>query len=288
MNNDLQQPSKHYYFPFNIYTVQRRPSFAHIFVNKGTEGIGIIDVYTGVLIEEKPFSKNFDSSGIINAWCLKSDGNSMMAFNHDSYTACIITFNDKQMSVDIKPPPFKTFWDLRYLWDDQSCLLTGGRLSGIYMLNLKGDVPLFLELTGREAASVNLPWLKMINQIPIDDCNVLKVETDKKQFVYHNYSVTPALVSVANWDNGMSWSIKAPSKIFELAVQHQTLFFLYEHKIDIVNSAGKVTGALTPPQGFHFISMDTLPASEKNNESLIAVSNSLSGPLQSCVAVYKL
>lgn len=285
--NDTKR-MKHFLFPFNIYRAQRRPGHPHIFVNKGTQGISIFDTGTGAIIDDKGFSAHFDPAGVINAWCLKSDGSALAIFNDDSYTACLVSFKSNVAAVDIAPPPFDSFWDLRYTWDDNICWLTGAKQLTIYYADFNNNTPAFIETGIEEKEKANFQWLTTINKLPVHDYNILRVETDKKQLVFHDYSTMPPQIGAINWVDGTSWSVNAPAEIFEVSIQQQSVFSMYEKRVDRINIMGEATPFCTPPEGFHFITMDTLPSSGENNGQLVTVSNSLDGATQSIISVYEL
>jgi hypothetical protein len=288
MTRHITDPDIRFSLSTDIYIIQRRPFHSHIVVNDGYQGIRVVNPWSKKDVFQVGFAETYDKSGIINAWCLRADGKIAVVFNEESRTACWLPLEEGAISFDFECPPLRRIMDLRYFWEGDSFWITGGKSYGFFKLQWQDNKPKFVESSGREAWTSNRSWCRALNQLPSNQCNVIRVEPDQGQMIFHDFSTSPGSVGVVSWHDKTIWSAPAPEEVPRLAFNKGLMFVLHEYEIHALNNLGQIEAIYPVLEGFHYTDLDTMPEREGYPGALISVSSSLSGKILSCISLYRL
>jgi hypothetical protein len=272
----------------DVYKIQRRPMHNHIVINNGYQGLRVIDPWTGNDVLGVDFTKDYDNSGIVDEWCFRADGQVILVLNEESRAACWLSLEGGGLSYDLKCPPLNRLIDLRYLWEGDSFWITGGKSYSFFQLQWQDSVPAFVESSGIKARIAHRAWRQALDRLPDSKCNVLRVESDKSQILYHHFSEKPGRVGAVSWHHETMWSAPAPEEVPRLAFHEGRMFVLHEYEAHSLNEQGQVEAVYPVPQGFHYSDLDTVPAQNDYPAALVLVCSSLADPQVTQLLVYRL
>ncbi|MDQ2808501.1 MAG: hypothetical protein M3Z04_16570 [Chloroflexota bacterium] len=135
--------------------------------------------------------------------------------------------------------------------------------------------------------------------LPSYKANVLRVESDHAQMLYHDFSHNPGRVGVVSWHRRstaeddeitveQSWSAPVSGEIPALAFAAGYMFILQEYEVHALNSRGEVELIYPVPEGCQYVGFDTIPAHGSNPVALILVCSSLANGGMATASVYTL
>jgi hypothetical protein len=272
----------------DVYKVQKRPGHCQIVVNNGYQGIKVIDPWSGTEVIEVSFTANYADSRVISEWCFRADGEAILLLNEENRKACWLALDSSGKLYDLDCPPFKIITDLRYIWEDDLFWITSGKSYKFFQLQWQDGLPMFVESSGIKARIAHRAWRQALDRLPVEGCNVLRVEPDKSQMLYHHFSASPGQVGVVSWSDETIWSAPAPLEVPRLAFHKAQMFILYEYEVHAINEQGQIEVVYPVPEGFHYSGLDTIPAQDDQSAALVLVCSSLSTPSLNQVLVYRL
>ena len=284
----IETPDNLFTIEGEIYLVQRRPMHPHVVVNNKNQGIRVLDPWRGIDILQVSFTEKYDSSGMINGWCFRADGKAVLVLNEETRNACLLPLEAEGSSYDLKCPPLREIIDLRYVWENDSFWLTGGRSFAYFNLQWQDGEPVFVERGGIYGRKEHRAWCQALDQIQVLSSQVLRVEPDKAQMIYYDSSKHPETIGVLSWRDETTWLVSALDYVPVMAFHKGHMFLMYEHEVHAINQQGQVVTIYPAPQGFYCCGLDTIPYHDMYPAALVLACSSLSHPKHSQILVYKL
>jgi len=311
---NFKKPVKHLFLPGELYKVHRRPMQPQIVINDSNQGIKIIDPWREEVKAIIAFTENYISSGTKDQWCFRSDGNAMLVLSGENRTVCWLSLEGGQ-SYDLKCPPFPRIADLRYVWNEDSFLITGGKSSKVYQLEWQEGTPIFVDISSLESRRSQLAWRCTLDKIFLLNSNVLRVESDKHQMLYHNFNEEADQIGIANWRYQIVSAVVAPKPIataegcysfvsregkaesvntnllpislIRLASFNKRVFVMYDYEVYFLKENGEIDNTYSAPTNFCYSDLDTIPAQNGYTSALVLGCKSLNGS-DSQLLVYQL
>ncbi|MEH2110511.1 hypothetical protein [Nostoc sp.] len=287
-HQSIVNPDTKFVIAGDIYKVQRRPMHSHIVINNNYQGIRVVDPWNGNDLLQVDFTEGYSNSGIINEWCFRADGQAVLILNEEHRTASLLSLESNLPSYSLLCPSVQRVIDLRYIWEKNLFWITGGKSYAFFHLEWQGDIPIFVERSGMQARIAHRSWRRALDKLPVSNCNVLRVEADKSQMLYHDFSEKSGQVGVVSWQDEISWSAPAPEEVSRLAFDGKQMFILHEYEVHALNEQGQIETVYPVPEGFHYSGLDTIPAQDNKPAALVLVCNSLSDPHYNQFLVYQL
>ncbi|HAG81209.1 MAG TPA: hypothetical protein DCL61_08560, partial [Cyanobacteria bacterium UBA12227] len=283
-----ETPDRSFTIEGEIYRLQRRPMHSHIVVNDNYQGIRVLDPWIGTDVIQVGFTQGYDTYGMIDGWCFRSDGKAVLILNEDSRSACLLSLKAEGVSYDLKCPPLQQIIDLRYLWENDSLWLTGGKSFAYFNLQWQDGELAFVEKARVNARIANTAWCRALGTIQVLNSQVLRVEPDKAQMLYYDSSKQPETFGVLSWCDEAKWSVPALEYVPVMAFHKEHMFLMYEHEVHAINQQGMVETIYDVPEGFYCTGVDTLPSQDTYSAALVIACTSLSEPKHSQILVYRL
>lgn len=262
----------------SIYLAQRRPMHDHIIINDVYQGIRVIAPWQAEDVLRVPFTPQFGKSGVIDAWCCRADGETVLVMNEESRTASWLSLAPLAESYDLTAPPASdvhALFDIRYLWERESFWMLIGKSHRFYTLDSREGVPILIPGKALRARVMYPMWCRALDAVKIQQCNVLRVVPDQHYMLYHDFSTRPGRIGMINWRSGGTWTSPAPQDVPRLTFLEGRMFVLHEHEVHAINEAGEIEVVYAAPRGFHYHDLDVLPAQNGHPAALVLACNSL-------------
>lgn len=284
----INNPDNSFNFEGATYMLQRRPMHPHIVINNKYEGISILEPWSGKQVLQVNFPSCYDPYGIIDGWCFRSDGKAVLTFNKQSSTACLLSLEINGASYNFESPKLQNFADLRYIWENNSFWLTGGKSLGYFNLIWQEGLPVFVQKGGIKATIAHKNWRSLVGGINCFKATVLRLQTDLSQILYYDASEQPPDIKISNWHLQTTRSVVIPEYVSIAAFNERLVFLAYEHEVHAINQQGQVETIYSVPPGFYCGGIDTLTAIANYPASLILACSSWNEPKQTQILVYQL
>jgi hypothetical protein len=286
MLSATKQPDLIFSLEGDIYKAQRRPGYAQLIINQDYSGISVLDVWNQQISSTVTFPQAFAEAQVIDAWCLRANGKSVVLFNQEQRIAVYFSLDlgESAYSLNI-PTAVNDFQDLRYLWQGDTLLLSGGKTSRIFSLEWLDNQPVFVQKGNLQTHIAQPGWVRALDQLPTYHCNVLRVQCDTGEMLYHNVTDKP-VVGVVNWKAPSQLSMPAPKEVPGVAYAAGHLFVLHEYEIHALDSQGAVQAIYPVANGFHYSCFDALQPDQEHPAALVAIASKLSNERQNLVHVY--
>ena len=277
-------------FEFNdmIYLLQRRPAHTDVILNHKSQGIRVLDPWNGTDFCRIDFTKGYDSSGLINGWCLRSDGQAVLVLHQESRTASLLSLTASSASYDLKAPPLPEMSDLRYIWENDSFWLTGGHCFASFNLQWQEGKPTFVERGTIYARIKHRAWRQALDKLKILSSKVLRVEPDKERLIYYDFDEKPEQMGVLNWGDKTQWSIPAYGYVPVMAYHKEHLFLMHDYEVHAINHARQVETIYLVPEGFYCSGVDIIPSHHGHPAALVVACSWLRNPERSQILLYEL
>lgn len=287
-SHDIEMPDYAFHLDGEIYRLQRQPGQPHIVVNGGYRGVVVLDPWTATEVLRTPFTKGYNSAGIISEWCFRSDGKAVLVLHDESRTGALLSLEQPNHGHDVSPPPLRQIADIRYIWEEQSFWMTGGKSFAFFHLQWQEEKPIFVETAGIRARKAHTEWCRTLDRLPVLDSHVLRVEPDMRRMIYYDSSQSPERISVVSWGHESTWSVPALRYIPVVAFHNRQMFLMYEREVHVLNQQAHIEMIYRAPQGFAFRGIDILPLSESYPDALVLACSSFIDPEQSQILIYRL
>ncbi len=282
----IETPDYAFYIDGEIYRLRRQPGQPHIVVNDGYKGILVLDPWTAGEVFRTPFTKGYNRAGIISDWCFRSDGKAVFVLHGESRTGALLFLEKTDHGYDLTPPPLRQIADIRYIWEDESFWMRGGKSFAFFQLQWQEGNPIFVETAGIHARRVHTDWCRALDQLSVLDSNVLRVESDMRRMIYYDSSQSPGHIGVLGWSNELNWAVPALRYVPVMAFHNRRMFLMYEREVHILNQEAQIDTIYRAPQEFVFCGLDILPQSESYPDALVLACSSLSNPELSQILLY--
>jgi hypothetical protein len=287
MVSQVMHPEREVPLSGDVYRVQRRPSHQQLLINDGYQGLAAVDPWSGAEPSRWGLPAGYDESGIIDAWCLRADGRAALVLSAEPRTAAWLSL-EAGPCFDMPAPPLKQVTDLRYLWEEDTFWLSGGKSLVFFQLAWRDGRPVFERASSIEARKQRTAWRVALDALSVERCTVLRVEPDQGRMLYIDASEGAERMGVVSWRGGAAWSVPFPAPVSALACEGNRLFALREYEFHRVNPRGEVEAVYPAPEGYHFVGLDTFPAEGSTPAALVLVCSALSDATRSLVRVYRL
>ncbi len=284
----IETPDRSFTIEGEIYMLQRRPMHPHIVVNDNYQGIRILDPWLGTDVIQVIFTQGYDTYGAKSGWCFRSDGKAVLVLNEVTRNACLLSLEAEGSSYSLKSPPLRKTTDLRYVWENDSFWLTGGKSFAYFNLQWHDGEPIFVERGGIYARIEHRAWCQALDQIQVLSSQVLRVEPDKAQMIFYDSSKHPETIGVLSWRDKTKWSVPAVRYVPLMAFHKEYMFLMYEHEVHAINQHGVVVAIYNTPEGFFGCGLDTIPPQDTYPAALVLACSSISEPKHSQILVYRL
>lgn len=275
----VKTPDQSFRVEGEIYMLQRRPQHSHVVVNDRYQGIRVLDPWLGTEVQRVAFTEGYDKSGVINGWCLRSDGNAVLVLHEKSRTASLLSLTTDTPSYDLPAPPLPNIADLRYIWEKDSFWLTGGNSFAFFNLLMENGRPTFVKKASIRARRAHRAWCKALDELQVLTSEVLRVEPDKKRLIYYDSTVKPEQIGVLNWHHPSrsKWSLPRSKYLPVMAFGKERMFLMYENEVHAINQNGCLEAIYSAPDGFSCCGLDILPAP---NAALVLACRPLNHPMK--------
>lgn len=311
---NVTNPEKNLVLRGELHKVHRHPMHPQIVIHDGNQGVQIIDPWREEVKAVVPFTKNYISSKTSDEWCFRSDGNAMLVLSGENRTVCLLSLEGGH-SYDLECPPIPRIADLRYVWNEDSFWITGGKSSSVYKLEWQESTPIFVEISSIESRRSQRGWRRTLDKISLLHSNVLRIESDKYQMLYHSVDEETAQIGIANWRDEIvstvlapkpiatvegsysfaSWEGKGesvttnllPLSLVRLASFNERLFVMYDDEVYSLKKNGEIENNYPAPTNFCYTDLDTIPAQIGYPPALVVGCKSLNSS-DSQLLVYRL
>ncbi len=271
----------------DVYRVQRRPLHSHIVINDDYHGIRIIDPWSGADVLRVGFTEEYRTAGgAISGWCLRSDGDTALVLNEEPRMACWLPLKPEGGSCNVVCPPFQHVANLSYLWETDSFWITDGKSHDFYELQWREGLPIFV--ANEKVRIVHPAWSRTLERLPLEGCNVMRVESDKSQILYHCFGDSPRGAGMLNWRSGVTWFARVMEDVQRLAFHEDRMFVMYDYEVHALNGQGQVETVYPAPNNFRYSGLDTLPAKDMHPAALVLICWSQHDPHLNQCLVYQL
>jgi hypothetical protein len=270
-----------------IYRLQRRPEYSQVVVNDRYQGILAFDIWTGRQEVQIPFTPSYGSSGFIDAWCFRADGNAIIVMEEDERTACWLSLIPEVLSYDLEAPRFDRLYNLRYAWREDLCLVGKGLGQPTY--NLRAEEPrrvAFVEVSLPEARALSADWYYLLLGISSLDHDIERTITEESRLVWHRTDQTDRRVGVRDWARHLMWSAPIDGEVARLAFFGGLMFVLHEYEAHAIDSSGVVKCTYPAPPGYYFSDLDTIPPHDGYPPALAIAASGLNEEYENCILVY--
>ena len=270
----------------DAYKLQRRPRHPHVVINDSYQGLRIIDPVARQDVLRHPYPKRFLESPVASEWCLRSDGGAVLVLSAETRTACLLLLAEDR-SFDLDAPELRSIHDIRYIWDERSFFVTGGKSQNFFELIWRDGAPSFVPADSLRVRTAHPLWRRAIDQLPIDGCNVLRVEPDESRVLYYKFAPEPGELGTLSWDGEPRWTSPAPREVPRLAFYSQRAYLLQEREVHELDAHGAVRAVFSAPEGTHLVDLDILPATDSRRPELMVLASAIGDQEDSRLLIYE-
>ena len=244
----------------DIYMFQRRPSTGHFVINDEYAGLAILDPWHGAVVERAPFPQDFRGGGVVNGWCLRSDGLAVLVLNDSEKAACLLSLGAPVSQSCMEYPEISTAWNIFYSWDED-LWLADAQSKRCFHLKTDGNGAGLVEQPRARVLDRNPLWRLALERIP-DEAVIRRIEPDMRRALFYQFHDAEHRVGMIGWqaEDETLVSIRYSESAPRLAVDGQCLVVLREYGIDWLHHDGSVRETVEPPTGYHFFHLNALPA----------------------------
>ncbi len=274
----------------HVHKIQRRPGHLDFVMNDGNLGLLIVDARCGLITSKLRFCDSYATSGLIDAWCLRADGEMAIAFNDKHRTACGFSFLDAA-TFAIPHPPWRLTTGMPYDWIGDTLWLKDPETHRFASCALHDDGTISLvERDGFDVLQANREWRRAVDQLRWAEAGCFRVETDRARMLYAKPGTPDGLsVGIAGWQGQPRWDVPAPvPHLGHLAANDQQLIVLQEYEALIVDENEGVLRRFCAPEGFQFFDLDTIPAEPGHSARLVIGAHPIDGRALTRFVVYSL
>lgn len=258
-----------------IYRVQRRPGHPQLVINDEYRGLGIVDLSTRTLAKAIPFPAAYATTGVIDSWCLRADGDAALLFQDEDAHACWVSLRDG-VSRPVSHPPWTITAGTPYDWRGDAIWIKDPDEYRFAVLRTGHSA--FQEVDGTEALRQNRGWRRAIDRMRRASARCLRVESERAHLLYVAMRDTGTQIGTIGWIEQVELGILVPQPPSALAVHFPHVFALYEYEVQRLDETGAIVQRFAAPEGFRFIGLETIPDDAATDGfSLVTVSSALDG-----------
>jgi len=235
----------------DVYRMQRRPQHAQLVLNDDYAGVRVVDAQAGDDVLRVAFPADF--SGMIDAWCLRADGDELVACDGGGHAVHVSLRDGRARSLrqlpwtDVAGMPYDWRGETLWLGDPHSlrfATLTAGELR---------------EVDAFDALQANRAWRRAFDRLRRAGGGACRVDPERGELVY----VAGERAGTIGWLEQSELSVAAPiasggARIAagDAARIGDRIALLGEYELVVVEADGAVAARTAAPDGFHFRCID--------------------------------
>jgi hypothetical protein len=272
----------------DVYRVQRRPGHNQLVVNDDYRGLLVVDPWRGEMLARIQFADSYASSGAIDSWCLRADGDAAVVFNDGDQRACWFSLAD-HATCNVAHPSWRITTGMPYDWRGDTLWLKDPDASAFVSLRREGSNLMLAKQDRFDVLQENRAWLRTLDGMGRTGARCLRVESDRARFLFIAAKADASCVGIVGWLDQPELRLPAPVPAFgELAAHEQQLIVLQEYEALLLSAEGQVVRRFPAPESFHFVDLDTLPAGNGRPAALVLAAQALDGRLLTRITLYAL
>jgi hypothetical protein len=265
------------------YRVQRRPAHAQLVINDSDRGLAVVNVPTGTIAMRIAFPSRYAANCGIDSWCMRADGDAIIAFHDDANYACWFSLRDETSHV-VSHPAWPVTYAMPYDWRGDVLWVKDPDAFRFAVLRDAGTE--FLKDDGFQALQEDRAWRRATDRLRRANGYCSRVEPEHGRLLYVAVDDDDTRVGVIGWMDEPDLSVQVTKRPQRLAAHQRHLFLLEEYEAQLIDAAGRVLGQFPAPEGFRFVGLDTVLDQDGSGFSLVLVSRALDGRRLTRFSVY--
>lgn len=256
----------------DIYRLGRRANHQEIVVNDGYQGVRILDPWQGRTIAQIPFTAAYARSGAITGWCLRADGDAMAVFDDDERRGCWLSLVGGVAS-DIEHVPWPRTGSMPYDWRGDTLWLKDPDGFCFASLRQTGSGWEVTEREGHDVLQENRGWRRATDRLRRIGAYCTRVEPDHGRMLIAG--TESPFVGTIGWLDQPELLVSGPGGVIRMAAHQQQIIVMYEYEAQLLEEGEQIGRRFAPPEGFHFVDLDTLPATDTRPAVVVLAAQSL-------------
>ncbi|HWO21687.1 MAG TPA: hypothetical protein VNO30_23115 [Kofleriaceae bacterium] len=269
----------------DIYRISRRPNHQQIVVNDGYRGVRLLDPAEGCTIAKVPFTEPYARTGVIAGWCLRADGDAIVVFDDDERRGCWLSMMDGRAS-DVVHTPWPLTGAMPYDWRGDTLWLKDPDGFRFGSLSQSGAQQGMTERDGNDVLQENRGWRRAIDRLRRIGAHCVRVEPEHGRMLVARAS--DSSVGIIGWLDQPELVVPGPERMTHMAAHRQQLIVMCEYEAQLLDEAGRVQRRFAAPDGFHFVGLDTLPATGARSAVVVLAAQALGERLVTRFGLYAL
>lgn len=269
----------------DIYRLQRRPQHQEVVINDRYQGVLAVNIWTGKREIQVPFGQGYDSSGFIDAWCFRDDGNAVIVMHEEGRYASWLSLDPGKQSYEIEAARFDRLFNLRYLWHGDLFLIGKRFGEARYTLQAEQGHPVFMEVTLAEALTLSPDWLCVQSGVSSHGHTVERIMPEESRLVWHRFQ-PPERVGVLDCTSRLIWSAPIDGDVARLAFLGDVMFILQEYEAHAIDRVGAIRCVYHAPPGYYFTDLDTIPTHRGYPPAVAIACNAINPSYDDSIAVF--
>ncbi|HUQ03303.1 MAG TPA: hypothetical protein VM261_12460 [Kofleriaceae bacterium] len=257
----------------DVYRIHRRPNSPHVVVNDAYRGIRVFDPRTGQDVMRVGFSPGYATSGIVDGWAFRADGDLVATFNDESRSGSVFSLTTGA-SRAVAHPGWPSTTGMPYDWRGDT--LWSKDPESFSFATIDTTTGFADEVEGDHVLKVNRLWRRSLDRMRRLHAVSLRVEPELAQALVRVAADEPKVGRIG-WVDQPDVLVPAPSGVFQLASLGERIVVLAEYEFVVLESNGTVVIRHKAPEGFHFVGVDTLPATGDAPAVIVTVASALDG-----------
>lgn len=268
----------------DAYRLQRRPRHRELVSNDGGRALLRLSLDPAGWREpvRVPISPGFPPDHSVHAWCFRDDGARAVVFSERG-AGTWLSF-EGEPARDVAAPAFTTghpeerYDDVRYVWEGERLIVTGGSISNFWDLRDEGGQLRFEKLVSIYVRRDATAWRTAEDALSALTARVLRTEPDEARILAYDYRTPPGQLVALCWrDDARTLRVPAPAYVPQLACDGARFYLLYDHEVQAVDAAGHITDIFLAPDGTYLRALETLPATGGEPAILAVIAAPLAG-----------
>jgi hypothetical protein len=266
-----------------VYRAQRRPAHAQLVLNDDYHGICVIDILTGKIALKIAFPDGYATTGVIDSWCLRADGDAVIAFQDEDHRACWFSLLDRTSHI-MNHPPWPVTSGMPYDW--RGDIIWAKDPGSFRFAVLRAGATTFQEDDGLQVSQENREWRRALDRMRRADARCLRVEPEHAHLLFVALKESGTQVGIIGWVDQTDLVVSVDSPPPQIAAHHRQLFMLQEYEAIQINALGDIVRRFPVSNGFRFVGLDTVPVQDGAQAVLVLVSTNLDGGEMTRFTVY--
>lgn len=256
----------------DIYKISRRPNHLELVVNDRYRGVQLLDPWQGRAIAEVPFTAAYAQGGVIAGWCLRADGDAMVVFDDDEQRGCWLSLVEGVTS-DIVHTPWLLTGAMPYDWRGDTLWMKDPDGFRFGSLSQTGSHREMAERDGYDVLQENRSWRRALDRLRRIGAYCTRVEPDHGRMLVAG--MESPFVGIIGWVDQPEILVPVPENVSRMAAHQQQLVVMREYEAQLLDVTGRGAKHFPAPDGFHFVDLETLPATDTRPAVVVLAAQAL-------------